>query len=213
MKKVLLILVLLLFPMIVNAKTPNLEETLKVIKNIENVLVDENIKIESTSVDDNNIIFNINGEKKMIPYEFKNNKFSFTGGSFIINNDKKIVGEIKDNEYAFYLYSILENKSTIPYDINNYYNNDNIIKLVNENYKDNYIEDTNTFGITLKNSANKVTIVYDYYLDGDYPVLEIENLTDDLKNPATGNISLLITIMLISVVLIGAYTCLGSRKE
>lgn len=212
MKKVLLLIVLLLLPLIVCAKTPNLEETLRIIKGIENVSVDEDVKIDFTNITDKEIVFVIDGVEKRIPYEFKDNKLSFTGGSFVLK-DNKIVGDIEGNEYAFYLYSILENKSTIPYDFNNYYNNETIKRLVNENYKNNYIEDTKTFGITLDESSEKVNIIYNYYLDGDYPIIEVDNISDDFKNPATGNISLLITIMLVAVISIGAYTCLDPKKN
>ena len=57
MKKILLLIIVLVFPLFVFAKTPNKEETLKVIKNIENTLVGENIKIESTNITNEKIIF------------------------------------------------------------------------------------------------------------------------------------------------------------
>lgn len=206
MKKILLIIILLLFPVTVFAKTPNKEETFKVIKEIENISVDENIKIDSTDITDNKIIFKVNGESIEIPYTFENNKFSFTGGYYYNGN---IIG----NEYAFYLYSILENKSSIPYDEKNYYNGNKIKELIQTNYKDNYKEPTNTFGLSLKKSNDKVYITYNYYLDGDYPVMQMEESTDEFTNPATGNYSLLITIMLICVLSIGVYTVMDPKKS
>jgi hypothetical protein len=207
MKKLLFLIILLLFPITVLAKTPNKEETFKVIKDISNVSVSEDVKIESTSIDDDNIIFIINDKEVKIPYTFNNNKLSFEGG--IIDN-----GEIKDNDYAFYLYSILENKSSIPYDINNYYNNETIKEKYNEEFSTTYKESSNTFGITLeKIDNNKYRIIYDYYLDGDYPVIDLEQVSDDFTNPSTGNYNLLITIMLIAVLCIGVYTYVDPKKS
>lgn len=214
MKKILFFIVLLLFPMTIFAKTPNKEETLKVIKNIENVTVIEGVEIESTLVDDEDIIFIINGEKVKIPYTFINNKLSFKGGYLLVDNNHKIVGDIYDNEYAFFLYSILENKSTIPYDMDNYFNTENIKKMVNEEFTNEYKEKSNTFGFELvKVEDNKYNIVYNYYVDGDYPVLEIETVGDDFTNPSTGNYSLLITVLLVSAVCIGIYTYLNPKKS
>lgn len=204
MKKILLIIILLLFPITVYAKTPNKEETFKVIKEIENVYVDEDIKIESTEITLDKIIFKINNEYKEIPYTFKDNIFSFKGGYY--NKD------IMENNYAFYLYSILENKSTIPYDENNYYNNSKIKDLIENNYKDNYIEPSNTFGISLDKKDDKIYITYNYYLDGEYPIMSIDE-DSSFKNPATGNYSLLITIMLVCVLSIGAYTVIDPKKS
>lgn len=214
MKRLLLVILLLILPISVCAKTPNLDETLKVISDIRNVSVDENVKIESTTVDNDNIIFNIDGKTIKIKYTSSNNKFSFIGGTFEVDENKKIIGDIKDNTYAFYLYSILESKSSIPYDPINYYNNENIKNLINNDFNTIYKESTNTFGITLsQNDKNKYTIVYDYYLDGDYPILELDDLGNDIKNPATGNYNLLITIMLVSVLCIGIYTYLEPKKR
>ena len=211
MKKLLLVLLLLIFPVVVYAKTPNLDETIKIIEDIKNVNVDEGIVIENTVVDGDNIIFKINNEDIKIPYTFSDNKFSFVGGSFTLDNNKVV--DIKDNQYAFYLYSILESKSTIPYDPNNYYNNNNIKGLIESDFKTTYRENTNTFGITLrKDEENKYTIIYDYYLDGDYPIIEFDD-SDDLENPATGNYNLLITIMLVSVLCVGIYTYVDPKKS
>lgn len=212
MKRLLLFLIVFLLPITVFAKTPNKEETFKVIKDITNVSVSEDIKIESTKVDDENIIFIINDKEVKIPYTFDNNKLSFTGGELVLENNK--VKEINNNNYAFYLYSILENKSTIPYDINNYYNDETIKGKVNNSFNTEYKEDTNTFGITLeKINDNKYNIIYDYYLDGDYPIVEIEEVDDDFTNPSTGNYNLLITVMLISVLCIGIYTYVDPKKS
>ena len=213
MKKLLFIIILLLFPITVFAKTPNKEETFKIIKDISNVSVSEDIKIESTSITDDYIIFNINNEEVKIPYIFEDNKLSFVGGTFTVDSNKKIVGDITNNEYAFYLYSILENKSAIPYDVNNYYNTVTIKNIINKEFSNSYRENTNTFGFSLKEiDNNKYSIIYNYYLDGDYPVIELEQISDDLTNPATGNYNLLITIMLISVLCIGVYTYANPKK-
>ena len=206
MKKVLLLIILLIIPISVFAKTPNKEETLKIIKDIENINVDEETKIYSTNVTENKIIFKINDKLKEIPYTFENNKFSFIGGYY--SN-----GNIIDNEAAFYLYSILENKSTIPYDETNYYNNKRIKYLIENNYNDTFIDSTKTFGITFGKEKNRINIIYNYYLDGDYPVMGIDEETDEFTNPATGNYSLLVTVMLVCVLSIAVYTVVDPKKS
>jgi len=205
-KKVLLLIILLLLPITVFAKTPTKDDLLQFINDIENVSVDEDIKISSTEISNDKIIFKINDQLKEIPYTYENNKFSFIGGYY--SN-----GNIIDNDYAFYLYSILENKSTIPYDEENYYNNNKIKELIQTNYKDSYKEPTNTFGITLNKENDKVSIIYNYYLDGDYPIMEVEEVSDEITNPATGNYNLIITMMLIGVLSLGAYTVVDPKKS
>ena len=209
-----LILLLLLVPITVFAKTPNKDETIKVIENIENVQVDEGIIIYSVSVDNKNIILNINDNgvvtEKKIEYIYKDNELVFKGGTYKIDNDIK---EINNNDYAFYLYSIMENYSTVPYDIENYYNKTNIEKKIKE-YKEDitYIDTSKTFGISLTKevigASDYIHINYHYYFDGDYPIILKEEETDEFKNPETGNYNIIITIMLMSVIGIGIYTCL-----
>ena len=211
MKKLLFVVVLLLFPITVFAKTPSQEETLNVIKSISNVTVVDGVVIESTRVDENNIIFLINGNEVYVPYEFSGNTFSFTGGSLLLDANKQVIGEPFDNEYAFFLYSILENKSNIPYDANTYYNTDTIKAIINNNFSTSYKESTNTFGFTLTEVRNgRYRITYQYYMDGDYPVVGMG--LDENGNPATGNYDMLITIMLISVLGLGIYSYVNRGK-
>lgn len=220
MKKLLfLIVVLLLFPITVFAKTPNQEETIKVIKSISNVTVIDGVTIESTDVDDQNVIFTINGNAIRIPYQFSDNKFSFKGGRLLLDNNNQVFGEPFDNEYAFFLYSILENKSNIPYNANDYYNTSNIVEIVNNGFTTDYKENTNTFGFSLTKDESFKTndgtvaynITYNYYMDGDYPIVSLDN--DDIENPATGNYNILITIMLISVLCLGVYSYMNRGKK
>ena len=133
MKKIVafLFLVILIIPLGVLAKTPNQEEIMKVINSIENVQVDENIIIKSTKVKDNTIQLEIseNGNTilKEIPYKMKENELEFTGGYALVNIETgKVIGDITDNNNAFYIYSLLENKSFAPYEEGNYYNNTKI---------------------------------------------------------------------------------------
>ena len=214
MKKILfLIVVLLLFPMTVFAKTPNQEETLNVIRGISNVTVMDGLTIESTKVDDSNVIFTIDGNEIYIPYKFSGNKFSFTGGTITLDSNNRVIGEPYDNEYAFFLYSILENKSNIPYDVNNYYNNNTIKEIVNNGLTTEYKENTNTFGFSLEEvKPNTYKIIYNYFMDGDYPVVSMI-VDEDIVNPATGNYNILITIMLVSVLCLGIYAYINRGKE
>lgn len=213
-RKILFLLVILLLPITVFAKTPNREETFKVIRNINNVNVVNGVKIESASIDDNYITLMINGLEQQIPYTFYDNKFSFSSGFLLLDDDNKVIGEPFDNEFAFFIYSIFESKSTIPYDEENYYNTDTIKKIVNNNFATDYKEKTNTFGFSLeKVEDNKYKIIYNYYLDGDYPVLEYDEIGDDFENPATGSYNVLITIMLVSIVCLGVYTYFNPIKR
>ena len=88
-------------------------------------------------------------------------------------------------------------------------------RRVNEYFSTVYKEPTNTFGITLeKIDNNQYNIIYDYYLDGDYPVLDFEKTADaDIVNPATGNYNVLITILLVSVLCIAVYTYVDPKKS
>lgn len=218
-----LILLLLLVPITVFAKTPNKDETIKVIENIENVQVDEGIIIYNISTDGIRFSLNINDSgvvtTKKINYNFDDNKLTFNGGAYMYDSTTKELEIIESNDYAFYLYSILENKSSVPYNIDNYYNNKNIeekIKNLEEDEKV-YIEDTNTFGITLKrrkisDSKYQVNISYQYYFTGDYPVMIKEETTENFTNPETGNYTVIVSIVLVFVLGMGIYTCIPNKR-
>ena len=221
MKKLLFLLILvLLFPITVFAKTPTLEETLNVIRNINNVVVLDGVTVNSASVDGENIYFYMDGLEIIIPYTFTDNVFSFTGGGILVDENNKLSGDIYDNAYPSFLYMILENKSAIPYDFNNYYSTDGIAEIVNREFKvgEEYREPTNTFGFSLAKMPNSLydneyQITYHYHLDGDYPILETEVSGDTFENPATGNYNVLITIMLISVLCIGVYSYVNRERK
>ena len=227
MKKLLFLLILLLLPVMVYAKTPTLEEAFKVISNINSVEVIDGVTVESARTDDENIYFTLYGQEQYIPYTFENNTLSFYGGYVIMDGDNKVSGEIFDNAYASFLYIILENKSTIPYDFNNYYSTDGIKEILNNDFKIGveYKEPTNTFGFTIiraedsvrytgdLDNPNEYQIVYHYHLDGDYPVLSTDVVDGEFENPATGNYNVLITIMLISVMCIGIYSYVNREKK
>ena len=213
---VVLLLVVLILPVTVFARTPSLEETLNVIRGINNVTVIDGVTIESTRVDDRNIYFTLYGEEQRVPYTFSGNDFAFYGGYVLLDGNNHLMGDAFDNEYAFFLYSILENKSAVPYDFNNYYSTTNIEELINRGFSTEYKEGTNTFGITLnkvQDEYNKYQIIYHYYLDGDYPVFDLVGGTSEFTNPATGNYSVLITIMLVSVLCIGVYSYVNHERK
>ena len=219
MKKIIYFVVLLLLPICVFAKTPNKEETTKFIENITNVQVDDGIKIYNVSVDDNEIVLNINDNgiitEKRIAYQYNKNELVFKGG--VYQNNNNVLKEVETNDYAFYLYSILENASSTPYEIDNYYNRNNIeekIKKLSEDTKT-YTDTSKTFGLTLSKelieNVEYVNISYHYYFDGDNPVMLREEETDELKNPQTGNYTVMITVMLMAVIGIGLYTSIDSK--
>lgn len=219
MKKVILLILILysiLIPLQIKAKTPTKEETMKIIDDIENIQVDDDIKIKSSEIQNNTIILNIEKNSKeeqtKVYYEWINNTLNIYGGNILINNDQFT---IIDNDYAFYIYSILERESAIPYDYDNYYNNLNIKKIVdnNINFKDTISlkEKTNTFGITLEKQNNIINITYHYYLDGDYPII----INDDelTENPSTGNFTTYTTFAFILIVGVACYTYMNPKKE
>ena len=220
MKKTILLILLLysiLIPLQIKAKTPTKEETMKIIDDIENIQVDDDIRIKSTEIQNNTIILNIEKDTKeeqvKVYYEWINTTLNIYGGSIIINNNQV---NIMNNDYAFYLYSILERESTIPYDYDNYYNNLNIRKIVenNINFQDSISlkEKTNTFGITLEKDNNIINIIYQYYLDGDYPIIMINE--DELsENPNTGNFTTYTTFAFILIVGVACYTYMNPKKE
>lgn len=220
MKKVILLILILysiMIPLQIKAKTPTKEETMKIIDDIENIQVDDDIRIKSTEIQNNTIILNMEKDSKeeqiKVYYEWIDNTLNIYGGSILINNNQV---NIIDNEYAFYLYSILERESTIPYDYDNYYNNLNIRKIVenNINFQDSISlkEKTNTFGITLEKDNNIINIIYQYYLDGDYPIIMINE--DELsENPNTGNFTTYTTFAFILIVGVACYTYMNPKKE
>lgn len=220
MKKVILLILILysiMIPLQIKAKTPTKEETMKIIDDIENIQVDDDIRIKSTEIQNNTIILNMEKDSKeeqiKVYYEWIDNTLNIYGGTILINNNQV---NIIDNEYAFYLYSILERESTIPYDYDNYYNNLNIRKIVenNINFQDSISlkEKTNTFGITLEKDNNIINIIYQYYLDGDYPIIMINE--DELsENPNTGNFTTYTTFAFILIVGVACYTYMNPKKE
>ena len=218
-----LILLLLLLPITVYAKTPNKEETIKVIESIENIQVDDGIIIYKASIDGIRINLNLSDNgivtNKKINFNFDEEKLSFKGGTYVIDSITKELKEIESNDYAFYLYSILENKSSAPYDINNYYNKINIEEKIKEFKEDEkiYIDDTKTFGITLKKeklgTTEYIKVYYNYYFTGDYPVMIKEETTSEFTNPNTGNYNTIVTIVLIIVIGIGIYTYFEPNKR
>lgn len=220
MKRTILLILFLysiLIPLQIKAKTPTKEETMKIIDDIENIQVDDNIKIKSSEIKNNSIILNLEKDRKeekiKVYYEWTNTTLNIYGGSILINNNQV---NIMNNDYAFYIYSILERESTIPYDYDNYYNNLNIKKIVenNINFKDTISlkEKTNTFGITLEKNNNIINITYQYYLDGDYPIIIINN--DELsENPSTGNFTTYTTFAFVLIVGVACYTYINPKKE
>ena len=67
MKKAILLILLIysvLIPLQPKAKTPTKEETMKIIDAIENIQVDENVKIKSSEIQNNTIKLNIERDSK-----------------------------------------------------------------------------------------------------------------------------------------------------
>ena len=166
MKKYLFLLIcILLLPMSVFARTATKDDLVTLIDSFENIQVDDNVKILSMQMQKDQIevtlLENDLPEIRYIPYKFHDNTFTFTGGE--INKDTK---ELHNNQYAFYLYAILENKSTASYDESNYYNNSFIQNKIQEvEDKKIYQNKGKTFGIVLeKKDNNNYQIKYEYYL-------------------------------------------------
>ena len=210
MKKILLFIILFMFPIVVFAKTPTKDETLNVIRGINNVKLDNGEKIESVKVEKYNIIFTVDGKEVYIPFSYSDNKFSF-GIGYLTTNDNHSEINIYDNDYSYALYSILVNKAGVPSDNENYYSNENIKTLLKREFLSEYKEPTNTFGLVINPiENNKYAIIYYYYLDGDYPIID-ESL--DSLNPATGNYNILITIVLVSILALGIYSYVNREKK
>lgn len=226
MKKVIALLLLLLVPIGVFASTNN-ETIIEVIEKIENVIVDEDIIINSVKVNEKEIILNMLEEgknfKRKVNYQEDKGIVSFSSGvmTMPIDNTMRDNTIIENNEYAFYIYSIIENRTNTPYEEDNYYNLDNIKKMalsISEedinNQSIDYYDSTHTFGLSLKvlnkdNDNIKYEIVYHCFLDSNYQV----NSEDVLTNPHTGNYSLHITLMLLAVLGIGAYTIYTPKRS
>ena len=213
MKKWILLLIIVLSPLMVVAKTTTEEDVMTFIKDIQNIQVDDNVVIEKTTVTEREIILEVKEnnkiEEKHISYNWNNYILTFLGGTISKGQ------EPNDNQYAFYLYAILENKTTCPYEENHYYNQ-SLIKKIVENHSEKEIKDYNTgntFSLLLtEKEPNLYQIAYQYNLAGDDASLittEDFNQEEILKNPNTGNIHFYVTILLIIMLGITAYTYWG----
>lgn len=207
-----LILVLCLLPLSVFARTTTKEDVLQVIQNIQNVQVDDEVKILSVNVEEEMIevtlLENDLPEIRYIPYTFEKNSLSLQGGQI----DRTTL-EITNNQYAFYLYSILESMSTSPYEEESYYNSiciQNKVKSLLPEVKEKSYQNTGkTFGLSLEELVNnQFTIMYYYYLDGDDTILiqMKEDNMDGFKNPSTGTFGTFVTITLLIVIALAFYT-------
>ena len=225
MRKIItfLFLVILIIPLGVLAKTPNQEEITKVINSIENVQVDENIIIKSTTIKNNKIQLEISENEniitKEIPCTMKENELEFIGGYAFVNIETgKIIGDITDNNNAFYIYSLLENKSFVPYDEESYYNNTKLKEIIEDKNENLYKDSSNTFGISfteevINKTTKKVLITYHYYFDGDYTIIDMNQSELDSINPPTGSYNIQVTIMLGIIICIGLYTYFDTTKK
>ena len=116
MKKWLFVIaIFFVFPISVIARTATKEDLIETIDSFQNIQVDDNIKILSMEVLKDKIevtlLENNLPEIRYIPYKIEKNTFTFQGG--IVKE-----GVLENNQYAFYLYSILEN---FPKLLNLYY--------------------------------------------------------------------------------------------
>ena len=225
MKKIgiLLFLLVVMIPIGVLAKTPNQEEIVKVINSIENVQVDDNIIIKKATIKDSTIeleiIENDQTITKEIPYAMKEKELEFLGGYALVNTETgKVIEGIKENDSSFYIYSLLENKSFAPYEEHNYYNNTRIKEIIEENTGNLYKDSSNTFGLsfskeTIDKKVEKVSITYNYYFDGDYTIINIDQNELDSINPPTGSYTKQVTIMLCIVIGMGIYTYFDNIKK
>ena len=213
MKKLLFILIVLFVPLIVSAKATTKEGVMETISTIQNTQVDDEVVIKNTTVNTNEITLELLEANKVvtksIPYTWSDNKLILSGGTI-----KR--GEApENNQYAFYIYSILESKTTAPYEETHYYNSTLIRKMLEENTKK-IIEDHNTgdtFSIILKETDNNIyQIEYQYNLAGDdAPLVSQQEINTEavLTNPNTGNIHFYITVLLVIMLGITAYTYWG----
>ena len=130
MKKLLFILIVLFVPIIVSAKATTKEGVMETISTIQNTQVDDEVVIKNTTVNANEITLELLEANKVvtksIPYTWSDNKLILSGGTIKRGEDPE------NNQYAFYIYSILESKTTAPYEETHYYNSTLIRKLLEE---------------------------------------------------------------------------------
>lgn len=236
MKKIVVLLFIMFMPIMVFARTDN-KTVVEIIEDSKNVIVDEDIVINSIVVDNDKIQMKLlekgKENNRLIDYHEDNGVVSFSSGTITmpIAEDKRANTSITSNEYAFYIYSILENKANTPYEEANYYNNQNIQNktlLISKEDIDNvingkvasldYFDSSHTFGLSLelldKDNSNVVfKIVYHCFLDSNYNINKRVVDNDELLvNPSTGNYNTQITFMLLIVLGIGAYTLYNPKK-
>ena len=241
MKRFILVSFLVFFfPTMVLAKSYEEEQLISIISDIKDVQVEENVKILSTTVEENKIIFEMTEEnslvKKDISYSLEANVLSFYSGKVLLqktNDGEIIIQDIQNNEVAFYLYSILESKSSASYDEQNYYNNTQIKeKLLNlsleekkllfedSSYQLTYQDEGKTFEIELSsnrkdNDTSEITIYYHYYLDGKNAILT-DPVVEQRKSPSSVNIekySMFITILLVLGIVIAGISYFDFKRK
>ncbi len=243
-KAIFFLLLVFLFPISVLAKTTTQADVLKIIDDIENVQVDEDgTTIKNTTIDEQFITFTIESKQEereeKIPYFWSEpHVLSFSTGKAIIQYEQGVplLQELTGEDAAFYLYSILENKSLVPYSEDNYYSPSQIKKMIEYQGQNGIFKNvsgakevwtktdpTKTFGISFQSrkiadTQLEVQIIHHYYLETDYPINEVSEIQeriseDTLVNPNTGNYGTMISIMLVLVLGITVYTIMDIPKK
>ncbi len=222
MKKIICFLLLVcLFPISVFAKDTK-NDVVKIINQIENTVVDDDVKIISTNVDEKVITLQIdrNGlTYYQIPYYWDENKLYFGSGVITIQNNEVT---LKNNEESFYLYSILENLSNSPYDVENYYDDERIIQKVHTSFEKKipyrYIDISETFGFILQAmNENTYSVWYTYNLESNYTInkdnQEETSKQVEVDQPSRRGFVILVTIMLGCVIFLAIYSIVDSEKR
>ena len=240
MKRFILVSFLVFFfPIMVLAESYE-EQLISIISGIKDVQVEEDVRILSTTVKKDKIIFEMKEKnsliKKEISYFWEENVLSFYSGKVLLqktDDGKIIVQNIENNEAAFYLYSILESNSNASYDEKNYYNDTQIkekllslsleektLLFSDSSYQLTYQDEGKTFGIELSsntkdNDTSEIIIYYKYYLDGGNTILT-DPVGEQRKSSSTVNIekySMFITILLVLGIVIAGISYLDFKRK
>lgn len=225
MKKYLyLLLIICLFPIQILALDTQ-EEVIQVINKIENTVVDENIKITHVKMQDTTIEVQLEGSDSRlvsIPYQWRDNKLYFGSGRVIMMGENPTIPIIENNIESFYLYSILENLSNSPYDMDNYYDEVQLEKKIQSSMTYqipfHYTDISETFGCVLEETETPGTynLWYTYNLNSDYTLNKDkqESVLEPIPTAAgVGGYLIVITVMLGCVICLAIYSLMDNVKR
>ena len=223
MKKILLILLCIFIVPIHTFALTSREEVKETIDKIENTVVGENVKIVKATMQDSTIDLEIQTDEirvVSIPFQWEENKLLFGTGKVSIYGENPPTILIDHNDESFYLYSILENLSNSPYDVENYYDDLNIKQKISTSLEKNiplrYTDISETFGLVLNDELNGTySLWYTYNLESNFTI--VKEKQEETPNPVSRvtprGLLIMMTLMLVVVLALAFYSFVDGQKR